>query len=70
MVKLTMTKTCTFPDEKVYRMFLKAMADAGTPNSVVSALRLYETPQRVEEGAWVTVFEVEKVVDVPEEGAN
>ncbi len=70
MIRMTMTKKCDFPDERIYRLFLKAMAESGVPNDVISALRLYESPQRVEEGAWVTTFEVERAVDRVAEVGN
>lgn len=64
MIRMKMTKQCEFPDERIYRAFLRALADSGVPNMVISALRLYDSPQKVEEGAWVTTFEVEKKVDL------
>ena len=70
MIRFTMTKTVDFPDERVYRAWLKAMSGAGTPNEVVSKLRLYESPQEWEEGAWKTVSTVERVVDLPGNGAG
>ena len=70
MIRLTMTKTCDFPDERIYRAFLKAMSGAGAPNSAVAKLRLYDSPQEWEEGAWKTRVEVERVVDLPGNGAG
>lgn len=70
MIRLKMTRIAEFADEKAYRDFLKVAGAAGVPNDAITKLRNYEGPQEWDEGPVRAVFDVERVIDLPEGGVG